>query len=132
MEWNLISLVLSSDYSLITYLDIFVYELAELSSISVDCWYIKPLYIYLGKRCYKNDECSCYMIADANTLNFWIYKNIFSKDIYPLGSALIPSLLSLKFLKATNLLKFMYDHNILYIIYTITLHIIICIMHKIM
>ena len=39
-----------NDYSLITYLHIFVYACAELSFISVDLTYIIPLYIYHGGR----------------------------------------------------------------------------------
>ena len=48
MEWKLIPLCLNSDYSLYTYLHIFVYECAELFSILGDCTYIIPLCIYLG------------------------------------------------------------------------------------
>ena len=39
IELKLVSLCLISHYSLITYLHIFVYERAELSSISVYCTY---------------------------------------------------------------------------------------------
>ena len=48
MECKFPSLCLISDYSLITYLHIFVYERAELSSIPVDCKYIIQLYIYFA------------------------------------------------------------------------------------
>ena len=50
-----------NSYSHITNLHIFVYERAELSSISNDCTYIIPLYIYLG-------FCLCFEIRSRNKL----------------------------------------------------------------